>query len=109
MTITDRYFIGDVKLRWCTRVDDNITIGRVLTITWDVLKKELREQFLSCSVSWLARESLKKLKQMGYVRDCMKQFSSLMLVIKNMFEDEKLFKFMRGLQGWCRWSCEGKG
>ncbi|KAL0389022.1 UNVERIFIED_CONTAM: hypothetical protein Scaly_0259300 [Sesamum calycinum] len=29
---------------------------------WDILKKELKDQFLPCNTSWLARESLRKLK-----------------------------------------------
>ena len=46
---------------------------------------------------WLARESLKKLKHTGSVRDYVKEFSSLMLDIRNMFEDDKLFNFISGI------------
>ncbi|KAI9178183.1 hypothetical protein LWI28_023646 [Acer negundo] len=66
--------------------------------TWESLKKELKDQFLPCNTSWLTRENLKKLKQTGSVRDYVKEFSSLMLDIQNMSEEDKLFNFMSGLQ-----------
>ncbi|KAL0343011.1 UNVERIFIED_CONTAM: hypothetical protein Sangu_1188500 [Sesamum angustifolium] len=47
--------------------------------TWEVLKKELKDQFLPCNTSWLARESLRNLKHTGTVREFVKEFSSLML------------------------------
>ncbi|KAL0405981.1 UNVERIFIED_CONTAM: hypothetical protein Slati_3912000, partial [Sesamum latifolium] len=70
--------------------------------TWDVLKKELKDQFLPCNTSWLARESLRKLKHTGTVRDCMKKFSSLMLDVRDMSEEDKLFNFLSGLQTWAQ-------
>ena len=45
----------------------------------------------------MAQELLKRLKQTGTVRDYVKDFSSLMLDIKNMSDDDKLFNFMFGL------------
>ena len=57
----------------------------------------------------MARESLKRLKQMGTVRDYVKDFSSLMLDIKNMFDDDKLFNFMSGLQGWAQTELRRQG
>ena len=39
---------------------------------------------------------------MGYVRDYVKEFSSLILDIKDMSEVDKLFNFMFGLQGWAQ-------
>ena len=66
---------------------------------WEILKKELKDQFLPTNIAWMARESLKKLKQTNSVRDYMKEFSSLILNIKDMYEVDKLFNFMSGLQG----------
>ncbi|KAK2658693.1 hypothetical protein Ddye_005226 [Dipteronia dyeriana] len=67
---------------------------------WDVMKKELNDQFIPCNMSWLARESLKKLKQIDYMREYMIDFSSLILDIQNISEEDKLFNFMSGLQKW---------
>ena len=47
----------------------------------------------------MKRESLKKLKHTGSVRDYVMEFSSLILDIKDMSEVDKLFNFMSGLQG----------
>lgn len=78
-------------------MDDDISAGQVSITTWDVFSKELREQFLPYNIAWLVMESLQKPKQLGSVWDYMKQFSSLMLDIKNMYEDSKLFNFMHGM------------
>ena len=92
------YLSGDAKLWWRTQLDDDASSGRPLIKTWDVLKKELKDQFLPCNVAWVKRENLKKLKHTGSVRDYVKDFSSLMLDIKNMSDEDKLFNFMSGLQ-----------
>ena len=51
------------------------------------------------NTAWMVRESLKKLKQTDSVRDYVKEFSSLILDIKDMSEVDKLFNFLSGLQG----------
>lgn len=43
--ITSMYLIRDAKLWWCTRMEDNANAGRPKIDTWDVLKKELKDQF----------------------------------------------------------------
>ncbi|XP_038979221.1 uncharacterized protein LOC120109561 [Phoenix dactylifera] len=96
------FLSADAKLWWRTRVADDLNAGRPRIDTWEALKKELREQFLPCNTSWLARDSLKKLRQTGSTRDYVKQFSSLMLDISNMSEEDKLFNFLSGLQPWAQ-------
>jgi hypothetical protein len=97
VNITAMYLSGDAKLWWRTRIKDDLNAGRPKIDTWDRLKQELKEQFLPNNTSWLAREDLKKLKQDKSVRDYIKDFSSLILDIKNMSEEDKLFNFMSGL------------
>ena len=58
------------------------------------------DQFLPTNIAWVAREALKRLKHTRSVREYIKEFSSLMLDINNMLEEDKLFNFMSGLQGW---------
>ena len=87
------YLEGDAKLWWRTRLDDNASMDRPRIETWETLKKELRDQFLPLNTAWVAREALKKLKHTGTVRDYVKEFSFLMLDVKNMSEDDKLFNF----------------
>ncbi|KAL8133387.1 hypothetical protein AgCh_008740 [Apium graveolens] len=63
---------------------------------------KLKDQFLLLNVFGVARENLKALKQSGSIRDYMKEFNSLLLNIKNMTEDDKVFNFMSGLKPWAQ-------
>ncbi|KAK4422090.1 hypothetical protein Salat_2160000 [Sesamum alatum] len=100
VSTTSMYLTGDVKLWWRTRLSDDASANRDRIETWDVLRKELKDQFLPCNTSWLVRELLQKLKHSGTIRDYMKEFSSLMLDIKEMAEKDKLFNFPSGPQTW---------
>ena len=51
-------------------------------------------------MAYLARKNMRHLKHIGSIRDYVKEFSSLMLEIPNMPEEELLFNFMDNLQGW---------
>ncbi|KAL6321338.1 hypothetical protein AAG906_016393 [Vitis piasezkii] len=52
---------------------------------------------------------VEKARHIGSVRDYIKEFSSLMLDIKNMSEEDKLFNFMSGLQGWAQTELRRQG
>ena len=86
VVITTMYLTGDAKLWWRTRSSDDAAAGRPKIERWEILKKELKDQFLHTNTTWMARESPKKLKKTGSVRDYVKEFSSLILDIKDMFE-----------------------
>ena len=90
-------------------MEDDKESGRPQITTWETLKKEIKDHFLPSNASWMARESLKRLKQIGTVRDYVMDFSSLMLDIKNMSDDAKLFNFMFGLQGWAQTELRRQG
>ena len=66
------------------------------------VKRELKDQFLPTNARWLAKESLKGLKHIDSVWDYVKEFSFLMLNIRNMSKEDKLFNFVSGLQGWAQ-------
>ncbi|VFQ97231.1 unnamed protein product [Cuscuta campestris] len=102
VSIAQMYLMGDAKLWWCGRVIDDANSGRMGIEPWEGLKKELKAQFLPHNVSWMARENLKKLKQTRSLREYVKEFSSLMLDIQNMSEDDKLLNFMSGLHNWAQ-------
>ena len=102
VTISTMYLSGDAKLWWRSRKHEDASAGRPAIVTWEDLKKELREQFLPLNASWVARRALKKLKHTGAVRDYVKEFTSLMLDIKNMSEEDKVFSFIDGLQPWAQ-------
>ncbi|KAL0413714.1 UNVERIFIED_CONTAM: Transposon Ty3-I Gag-Pol polyprotein [Sesamum radiatum] len=102
VSITSMYLTGDAKLWWRTRLSDDASANWEKIEIWDILKKELKDQFLPCNTSWLAMESLRKLKHSGTVRDYVKDFSSLMLDVRDMSEEDKLFNFLSGLQTWAQ-------
>ncbi|KAL0406151.1 UNVERIFIED_CONTAM: hypothetical protein Slati_3929000 [Sesamum latifolium] len=58
VSITNMYLNGDVKLWWRSRLSDDASTNRERIETWDVLKKELKDQFLPYNTSWVAREFL---------------------------------------------------
>ncbi|KAL0421314.1 UNVERIFIED_CONTAM: hypothetical protein Slati_3154300 [Sesamum latifolium] len=109
VSITSMYLTGDAKLWWRTRLSNDASVNREKIKTWDVLKKELKDQFLPCNTSWLARESLRKLKHSGTVRDYVKDFSSLMLDVRDMSEEDKLFNFLTRLQTWAQTELRRQG
>ncbi|KAL0354294.1 UNVERIFIED_CONTAM: hypothetical protein Sangu_1010700 [Sesamum angustifolium] len=103
------YLTGDAKLWWHTRLSDDANANRDKVETWNVLKKELKDQFLPCNTSWLARESLRKLKHAGTVRDYVKEFNSLMLDVRDMSDENNLFNSLSGSQTWAQTElrCQG--
>jgi hypothetical protein len=105
--VTTMYLSGDAKLWWHIREDDDS--GRPKITTWEALRKELRDQFLPCNTTWVARDSLKKLKHTTSVREYVKQFSSLILDIKDMSKADKLYNFMTGLQLWAQLELRRQG
>ena len=76
VTITTMYLSGEAKLWWWTKSSDDV-VGRPKIEMWEILKKELKDQFLPTNTAWMDGEYLKKLKQTGSIRNYVKEFSSL--------------------------------
>ena len=107
--ITSMYLTGDAKLWWRTRMEDDAKSRRFQITTWETLKKELKDQFLPTNIAWVARKSLKRLRHTGSVIKYVKEFSSLMLDIKTMTEEDKLFNFMSGPHEWAQTKLRRQG
>ena len=61
-------------------------------------------------MAYLARKNVKRLKHRGLIREYIKEFSTLMLEIPNMFEEEQLlFNFMDNLQSWAEQELRRRG
>ncbi|KAL0361987.1 UNVERIFIED_CONTAM: hypothetical protein Scaly_1153900 [Sesamum calycinum] len=67
------------------------------------------DQFLPCNTSWLARESLQKLKYSGTMRYYVMEFSSLMLDVRDMSKEDNLFNFLSMLQAWAQTELRRQG
>ncbi|KAL0410971.1 UNVERIFIED_CONTAM: hypothetical protein Slati_3686800 [Sesamum latifolium] len=94
VSITSMYLTEDTKLWWRSRLLDDASANRERIETWDVLKKELNDQFLPCNTSWVSRESLRNLRHTGTVRAFVKEFNSILLDMRDMSEEDKRFNFM---------------
>ena len=102
VSLASMFLSGDAKLWYRTRTEEDRSAGRPRMETWNSLKEELREQFLPSNTTWVARDRLKNLRQSGTVREYVQEFSSCLLDIRNMSEEDKLFNFISGLQPWAQ-------
>ncbi|KAJ7968204.1 Senescence-specific cysteine protease sag39 [Quillaja saponaria] len=66
VTTTTMYLAGDAKLWWRTKYVD-IQDGRCVIDTWEDLRRELKAQFFSENVEYIARRNLRELKQTGTI------------------------------------------
>ncbi|GMI86565.1 hypothetical protein HRI_002325800 [Hibiscus trionum] len=88
------YLAGDAKLWWHSKFN-----GRACSIkTWGELKKELMDAFFPENVEYVALKKLRELHRTTSVRDYVRDFVALMLDIKDMSENDKIFYFLEGLQ-----------
>ena len=91
------YLTNNATLWWHWRFAD--IENETCTInTWDVFNQEIKKQFYSEDVIYLARKNMKRLKHMGPIREYVKEFSTLMLEIPDMSKKELLFNVMDNLQ-----------
>lgn len=88
------YFRNDVVLWQRTKNEDDENVGKPKCDMCEKLWDALREKFLPSDSSWVARDRLKWLKQVGFIRDNVKEFFSLILDIQNMFDKDKLHNFI---------------
>ncbi|CAL5413401.1 unnamed protein product [Camellia sinensis] len=101
ISMATMYLSGDAKLWWQTKHDE-MQRGLSTIETWEQLKHELKLQFFPKNVEYNARRALRDLKHTGTIREYVKEFSGLMLDIKDMSEKDKLFFFLEGLKPWAR-------
>ena len=96
---TTLYLTNTTTLWWRRRFVD-IEKGICTIETWEDFKREIKRQFYLDDVAYLVRKNMRRLKHTSSIHDYVKEFSSLMLKIPNMIEEELLFNFMDNLQGW---------
>ena len=66
---------------------------------WDKFKREIKRRFNLEDVAYLTRTNMKGLKDIGWIQEYLKEFSTLMLEIPNMTEE---LNFMDNLQSWVK-------
>ncbi|KAF2295968.1 hypothetical protein GH714_035445 [Hevea brasiliensis] len=101
LKVVPMYLTEDAKLWWRTKVEENIS-GQCSIASWDDFKRELKAQFYPENVAYNARCKLSDLQQTGSIREYVREFSTLMLNIKDMTGTDRLFNFLKGLKPWVK-------
>ncbi|PWA81445.1 hypothetical protein CTI12_AA187700 [Artemisia annua] len=73
------------------------------------LKAELKKQFYPENAKNEAKSRLRKLKQSGTIREYVKDFTTVVLEIPDLSDQDSLFYFLDGLQGWAKTELERRG
>ncbi|XP_070023298.1 uncharacterized protein [Nicotiana sylvestris] len=92
-----KYLQGDAKLWWRVKYEA-IRAGEDALETWVELKAAIRLQFFPENIECNPRRKLRELSQTKLVRDYVREFSTLMLNIRDMGDKDKLFTFLEGLK-----------
>ena len=98
VSITTMHLADDAKLWWRTIMSEQVSTERRKIDSWELRKKQLKDQFFLLQCRLNARDCLKTLRQTGSIRDYVNEFSSLILDINNMSEEDKFHNFLYGLQ-----------
>ncbi|WKA00569.1 hypothetical protein VitviT2T_018910 [Vitis vinifera] len=106
---TATLYLTDTATLWWHRRFADMEKGICIIETWEDFKREIKRQFYPEDVAYRARKNMRRLKHAGSIRDYVKEFSSLMLEIPNMTEEELLFNFMDNLQGWAEQELRRRG
>ncbi|KAJ9686135.1 hypothetical protein PVL29_015160 [Vitis rotundifolia] len=102
-------YLTDTATLWWRRRFADMEKGICTIETWEDFKREIKRQFYPEDVAYLVRKNMRRLKHTSSIRDYVKEFSSLMLEIPNMTEEELLFNFMDNLQGWAEQELRRRG
>ncbi|XP_070050564.1 uncharacterized protein [Nicotiana tomentosiformis] len=91
------YLQSDAKLWWRVKYEA-IMVGEDTLNTWAELKVAICLQFFHENVEYNAQRKLWELCQTRLVLDHVREFSALMLNIRDMGDKDKLFAFIEGLK-----------
>ena len=106
---TATLYLTDTATLWWRRRFADMEKGICTIETWEDFRREIKRQFYPEDVAYLARKNMRRLKHTGSIRDYVKEFSSLMLEIPNMTQEELLFNFMDNLQWWAEQELRRRG
>ncbi|XP_070045983.1 uncharacterized protein [Nicotiana tomentosiformis] len=95
-------YLSEVAMLWWRRKMADVDKGLCTIRTWDQFKAEFKRQFFPNNVLYEVRRKLRELKQTRSIRVYVKEFTTLMLQIPNLTNDDLLFHFMDGFQNWAK-------
>ena len=102
-------YLKDTAALWWRRRYGDIERGTCTINTWADFVVELKKQFYPENAKNEAKSRLRKLKQSGTIRDYVKEFTTLVLEIPELSDQDSLFYFLDGLQGWAKTELERRG
>ncbi|XP_068669065.1 uncharacterized protein [Aristolochia californica] len=98
VSTTSMFLAEDVVLWW--RRTSGEQGDEAPVETWEDFKRELRRHFFPEDVDYQARKELHALRQKGTIREYVQAFTSLMLCIPRMSDEDRLSSFLAGLKPW---------
>jgi hypothetical protein len=67
---------------------------------WAEMKAALKAQFVLGNQTWITRNNFLDLKHTSKIQAYIKDFTGIMLEIKDMYKEDIIFHFMNGLHPW---------
>nr|GFB35009.1 hypothetical protein [Tanacetum cinerariifolium] len=102
-------YLKDTAALWWRRWHGDIERGTTTIDTWAGFVADFKTQFYPKNAKNEAKSRLRKLKQFGTIREYVKEFSTLVLEIPKLSDQDSLFYFLDGLQGWAKTELERRG
>ena len=96
------YFLSDVAMLWWRRKSQEMKEGTCVIDTWEAFQRELKRQFYPENVAYEARRKLRELRQKSSVREYVKEFTTLYLMVPNLSGEDALYYFVDGLNKWAK-------
>ncbi|GKB46820.1 putative nucleotidyltransferase, ribonuclease H, partial [Tanacetum coccineum] len=102
-------YLKDTAALWWRRRYGDIERGTATIDTWAEFVADFKKQFYPENAKNEAKSRLRKLKQSGTIREYVKEFTTLVLEISELSDQDSLFYFLDGLQGWAKTELERRG
>ncbi|GKD50534.1 putative retrotransposon gag domain, aspartic peptidase domain protein [Tanacetum coccineum] len=102
-------YLKDTATLWWRRRYGDIERGTATIDTWAEFVADFKKQFYPENAKNEAKSRLRKLKQSGTIREYVKEFTTLVLEIPELSDQDSLFYFLDGLQGWAKTELERRG
>ncbi|GJQ95655.1 putative nucleotidyltransferase, ribonuclease H [Tanacetum coccineum] len=102
-------YLKDTAALWWRRRYGDIERGMTTIDTWAEFVADFKKQFYQENAKNEAKSRIRKLKQSGTIREYVKEFTTLVLEIPELSDQDSLFYFLDGLQGWAKTELERCG
>ncbi|GJS85676.1 putative nucleotidyltransferase, ribonuclease H [Tanacetum coccineum] len=102
-------YLKDTTALWWRRRYGDIERGTATIDTWAEFVADFKKQFYPENAKNEAKSHLCKLKQSGTIREYVKEFTTLVLENPKLSDQDSLFYFLYGLQGWAKTELEQRG